>query len=44
MPTDIDDDAAQCDIAYPSALPFALVHVSCLAAIWTGSPCRLVIA
>src|SRR5271165_5562223 len=24
------------DIIYPSALPFALVHLACLAAIWTG--------
>ncbi len=24
------------DIIYPSALPFALVHVACLGAIWTG--------
>ena len=24
------------DIQYPTALPFVLVHVSCLAAIWTG--------
>src|SRR5205085_10807083 len=24
------------DIIYPSALPFALVHVACFAAIWSG--------
>ena len=24
------------DILYPSAVPFALVHLACLAAIWTG--------
>jgi len=24
------------DIIYPSAIPFVLVHVACLAAIWTG--------
>lgn len=24
------------DIAYPSAIPFLLVHLGCLAAIWTG--------
>jgi len=24
------------DIVYPSALPFVLVHLACLAAIWTG--------
>jgi stearoyl-CoA desaturase (delta-9 desaturase) len=29
-------DRARDDIIYPSALPFALLHLSCLAAIWTG--------
>jgi stearoyl-CoA desaturase (delta-9 desaturase) len=24
------------DIIYPSAIPFALVHIACLAALWTG--------
>jgi stearoyl-CoA desaturase (Delta-9 desaturase) len=24
------------DIIYPSALPFVLVHLSCIAAIWSG--------
>src|SRR3974377_1652459 len=24
------------DIMYPSAVPFVLVHLACLAAIWTG--------
>src|SRR3984893_3806165 len=24
------------DIVYPSAIPFVLVHLACLAAIWTG--------
>src|ERR1700722_7656799 len=24
------------DIIYPSAIPFLLVHIACLAAIWTG--------
>jgi fatty-acid desaturase len=24
------------DIAYPSAIPFVLVHLACLAAFWTG--------
>jgi len=24
------------DIMYPSALPFVLVHLSCIAAIWSG--------
>jgi stearoyl-CoA desaturase (delta-9 desaturase) len=28
--------AAHGDIAWPAALPFVLVHVGCLAAIWTG--------
>jgi stearoyl-CoA desaturase (delta-9 desaturase) len=28
--------AAHDDIVYPSALPFVLVHLACLAAIWTG--------
>src|SRR6516165_2013912 len=26
----------QDDIIYPSAIPFVLVHLACLAAIWTG--------
>lgn len=24
------------DIVYPSAIPFVLVHLTCIAAIWTG--------
>src|SRR6195256_2153113 len=24
------------DIVYPSAIPFVLVHLACIAAIWTG--------
>lgn len=32
-PNDIADHG---DIAYPSAIPFALVHLGCLAAFWTG--------
>jgi stearoyl-CoA desaturase (delta-9 desaturase) len=36
MSTPADDDIGHDDIVYPSALPFALVHVGCLAAIWTG--------
>ena len=24
------------DIMYPSAIPFVLVHVACIAAFWTG--------
>ena len=26
------------DIVYPAAIPFALVHLACFAAIWTGVP------
>jgi stearoyl-CoA desaturase (delta-9 desaturase) len=29
-------DEAHDDIAYPSAIPFVLVHLACLAAFWTG--------
>ncbi len=29
-------DRGQPDIIYPSAIPFILVHLSCLAAIWSG--------
>ena len=29
-------DGAADDIVYPSAIPFVLVHLACLAAIWTG--------
>src|SRR5258706_1437331 len=28
--------ATDSDIAYPSAIPFLLAHLGCLAAIWTG--------
>ena len=31
-----DTAAEHDDIMYPSAIPFVLVHVACLAAIWTG--------
>jgi stearoyl-CoA desaturase (delta-9 desaturase) len=31
-----DSDAAHDDIIYPSAIPFVMVHLACLAAIWTG--------
>ena len=24
------------DIIYPSAIPFALIHLGCIAAIWSG--------
>jgi len=30
------NSSVQDDIVYPSAIPFVLVHVACLAAIWTG--------
>jgi stearoyl-CoA desaturase (Delta-9 desaturase) len=30
------DDDEHDDIVYPSAIPFALVHLACFAAIWTG--------
>src|SRR5215471_11302362 len=30
--TEGDDD----DIVYPAAIPFVLVHLTCIAAIWTG--------
>src|SRR4029450_12003852 len=29
-------DAAAEDIVYPSAIPFILVHVACIGAIWSG--------
>ena len=29
-------DGEQDDIVYPSALPFVLVHLGCIAAVWTG--------
>src|SRR6266568_9010531 len=34
-PGDTHDDEHG-DIVYPSAIPFVLVHLACLAAIWTG--------
>jgi stearoyl-CoA desaturase (Delta-9 desaturase) len=30
----VDDDGD--DIVYPAALPFALIHLACIAAIWSG--------
>ena len=33
LPTTADDDG---DIVYPSAIPFLLVHLGCLAAFWSG--------
>jgi stearoyl-CoA desaturase (Delta-9 desaturase) len=35
------DDAG--DIVYPSAIPFVLVHVACLGAIWSGVTWRAVV-
>ena len=29
-------DGEHDDIIYPSAFPFVLVHLTCIAAIWTG--------
>jgi stearoyl-CoA desaturase (delta-9 desaturase) len=31
-----EDSAQDDDVAYPSAIPFVLVHLICIAAIWTG--------
>jgi stearoyl-CoA desaturase (delta-9 desaturase) len=35
-PADGRDDAHLDDIIYPSVIPFVLVHLVCIAAIWTG--------
>jgi stearoyl-CoA desaturase (delta-9 desaturase) len=46
MPSDrIDEGAAAAvsDISFAQAIPFALVHLSCLAAIWTGVTWRAVV-
>jgi hypothetical protein len=29
-------DCEHNDIIYPTAIPFVLVHLACLASIWTG--------
>jgi hypothetical protein len=34
---DIEIDGEQDDIVYPSALPFVLVHLACIAAVLTGA-------
>lgn len=34
MSADIDDDHD--DIIYPSAIPFVLIHLACIGAIWSG--------
>src|SRR5262245_65938482 len=31
-----DPEAEHKDIVYPSAIPFVLVHLACLTAIWSG--------
>ena len=36
MPPDPDIAGRHDDIIYPSAVPFVLVHLSCIAAIWSG--------
>lgn len=36
MSPDVNAEAAHDDIMYPSALPFVLVHLGCIAAIWSG--------
>jgi stearoyl-CoA desaturase (Delta-9 desaturase) len=43
MSTQADDDVGHDDIVYPSPLPFALIHVGCLAAIWTGVTMQAVV-
>ncbi|WP_254062916.1 acyl-CoA desaturase [Caulobacter sp. S45] len=42
MSSDIRVQGASADIVYPAAIPFALVHLSCFAAIWTGVTWRAV--
>jgi stearoyl-CoA desaturase (delta-9 desaturase) len=32
----IEDSGGEDDIVYPSAIPFVVVHLVCIAAIWTG--------
>ncbi len=43
MPPNSDAGTAHDDIVYPAALPFALVHLSCLAAFWTGVSVRALV-
>ena len=31
------------DIGYPGAIPFALVHLACFAAVWTGVDLRALV-
>ena len=32
----VEDSGGEDDIIYPSAIPFVVVHLVCIAAIWTG--------
>jgi stearoyl-CoA desaturase (Delta-9 desaturase) len=34
--SDIDNNGEHDDIVYPSAVPFVLVHLACIAALWSG--------
>ncbi len=36
MPVNIDPDREHDDVMYPQVLPFLLIHVGCIAAIWSG--------
>ena len=36
MPSDADRNSRPDDILYPSAIPFVLIHLACVAAIWSG--------
>src|SRR5262245_38319708 len=39
----VEVDGEHDDIMYPSALPFVLVHLGCLAAIWSGITAQAVV-
>jgi stearoyl-CoA desaturase (Delta-9 desaturase) len=41
-PKKVTDDGKHEDIMYPSAIPFILVHLACIAALWTGVTWRSV--
>jgi stearoyl-CoA desaturase (delta-9 desaturase) len=36
MSSDVNDKAVHDDFMYPSAIPFVLVHLGCIAAVWSG--------
>ncbi|TAL81265.1 MAG: acyl-CoA desaturase [Beijerinckiaceae bacterium] len=36
MPSDADRTSRPDDILYPAAIPFVLIHLACVAAIWSG--------